>query len=388
MNKIDCCGCTACASVCSHDAITMRPDAMGFLYPVVDTGKCVDCGLCEKICAFNNHYDTSLNLTVPLAYAARHKDVEEILRSQSGGAFAAISDYVLENGGVVYGTGYAEHFRVIHKRATTKEQRDEFRGSKYVQSDLRDIFKQVNQDLKNGLHVLFSGTPCQTAGLNSYINQKFRNNLILVDIVCHGVPSPYIWRDYLSYIEKRHGDKIVKVNFRDKILFGWASHHESFKFSNGELEKKHKTYTFLFYRHVMLRPSCGKCYFANTKRPSDLTLADFWGWEKSVPGFNNDYKGCSLVLANTKKGKDLFEAVRKRMNIIPVQLDKAMQPNLMHPSILDPHSGTFAEDYAKKGIEYVMKKYGDISWKYKLTTLYLEILRKIENRIKRLISRY
>lgn len=145
------------------------------------------------------------------------------------------------------------------------------------------------------------------------------------------------------------------------------------------------TFTFLFYRHIMFRPSCGKCHFSNTKRPSDLTLADFWGWEKSVPGFNSDDKGCSLVLVNTQKGKDLFEAVRNRMNIIPVQLDKALQPNLMHPSLLDSRSGKFAEDYSKKGFVYVMKHYGDISWKHKLLTLYYKIHRKIKNRIKILI---
>lgn len=231
-NKADCCGCTACNAVCPHDAITMRPDAMGFLYPVVDKDKCIDCGLCEKVCAFNDHYDISLNLPEPLAYAARHKDMDEIMKSRSGAAFAAISDYVLENGGIVYGAGYAEHFRVVHKRAITKEQRDEFRGSKYVQSDLRGVFRQVKQDLKGGLQVLFSGTPCQTAGLNSFIGRKLRTNLILVDIVCHGVPSPYLWRDYLAYIEKKHGDKIAWVNFRDKELFGWAAHRETFKFVN------------------------------------------------------------------------------------------------------------------------------------------------------------
>lgn len=231
-DKSQCCGCTACASICAHDAITMQPDALGFLYPVVDKDKCVDCGLCEKVCAFNDHYDTSLNLSQPDAYAARHKDMQEVETSRSGAAFIAISDYVLENGGVVYGAGYADHFRVVHKRATTKEERDEFKGSKYVQSDLDHVFRQVKKDLKDGLTVLFSGTPCQTAGLNSYIGKKLRENLILVDIVCHGVPSPYMWRDYIAYLEKKQGDKICWVNFRDKQKYGWKAHHETFKFVN------------------------------------------------------------------------------------------------------------------------------------------------------------
>ena len=160
--------------------------------------------------------------------------MSEIMKSRSGAAFVAISDYILEKGGVVYGAGYKDHFRVAHKRATTKEERDEFRGSKYVQSDLTGIFRQVKEDLKQGLTVLFSGTPCQTSGLSSYIGKSLRKNLFLVDIVCHGVPGPYIWRDYLTYIEKKHGSRVVKVNFRDKERYGWKAHKETFEFVGGE----------------------------------------------------------------------------------------------------------------------------------------------------------
>lgn len=168
----------------------MPPDVLGFKYPEVDKEKCTDCGLCEKVCAFNDNYDKSLNLSEPIAYAARHKDMSEMMKSRSGAAFVALSDYVLDNGGLVYGVGYTGHFVVSHKRAITKDERDEFRGSKYVQSDLTGIFKQVKEDLKNGLMVMFSGTPCQTSGLNSFVGKKFREKLYLVDIVCHGVPGP------------------------------------------------------------------------------------------------------------------------------------------------------------------------------------------------------
>lgn len=233
-NPKDCCGCTACASICAHDAITMEPDALGFLYPKVDESKCIDCGLCEKVCQFNDHYDTSLNLPQPDVYGARHKNMQEVETSRSGAAFIAISDWILAHGGVVYGAAYTDHFRVVHKRATTKEERNEFKGSKYVQSDLTDVFRQVKKDLKEGRIVLFSGTPCQTSGINAYVGRRLRENLYLVDIICHGVPSPYIWRDFIAYLEKKQGDEIVWVNFRDKQQFGWAAHHETFKFKHGK----------------------------------------------------------------------------------------------------------------------------------------------------------
>lgn len=230
--KKDCCGCTACASICPYDAISMQPDNLGFLYPVVDESRCVNCHLCENVCAFNDRYDTFLNLSQPEIYGVRHKDIREIELSRSGAAFVAISDRILEQGGVVYGAGYEGHFRVVHKRAVNKNERDEFRGSKYVQSDLRGVFRSVKKDLKAGLVVLFSGTPCQTAGLNSYIGSKWRDNLYLVDIVCHGVPGPYLWRDFIAYVEKKQGAKVCWVNFRDKQKFGWRAHKETFKFVN------------------------------------------------------------------------------------------------------------------------------------------------------------
>ena len=378
-----CCGCTACASVCAHDAITMQPDTLGFLYPSVDESKCVDCGLCEKVCAFNDHYDTSLNLPQSDAYAARHKDMGEVETSRSGAAFIAISDYILEHGGVVYGAGYADHFRVVHKRAITKEERDEFKGSKYVQSDLCGVFRQVKQDLKNGLTVLFSGTPCQTAGLASYIGHKLREKLYLVDIVCHGVPSPYVWRDYLAYLEKKQGSKICWVNFRDKQKFGWKAHRETFKF----VDRRGKmSFTYLFYRHIMFRHSCGVCHYTNTKRPSDITLADFWGWERTDKGINADDKGVSLLLVNTGKGCELFDMVKDRMHTMPVSLPNAIQANLHHPSAIHPKRMDFENDYKVYGFEYVAKKYGEIgfcNWHKRLVIRLKDIARKVLITIKR-----
>ena len=349
-DKADCCGCTACASICPKDAIAMEPDILGFKYPKVDLGKCIDCGLCEKVCAFNDNYDKSLNLKEPEIYAARHKDMHEIETSRSGAAFIAISDYILENGGIVYGVGYKDHFRVAHKRATTKEERNEFKGSKYVQSDLDGIFRQVKEDLKQGNTVLFSGTPCQTAGLNSYIGKKLRENLVLVDIVCHGVPSPYIWRDYLSYIEKKYKNEVVKVNFRDKSRIGWSGHIESFIFDNGK-KIESKIYTILFQQNIMLRQSCGKCFFTNFKRPSDLTIGDYWGWKKISDNFNADNKGCSLVFINTKKGYEIFLVISKFMHLIHANVNLCIQPNLIKPSIVNPKTKHFVYIYKNKGLK-------------------------------------
>lgn len=379
-NKEDCCGCTACASICTHDAITMIPDALGFLYPQVDVNKCVECGLCEKVCAFNDHYDTSLNLEKPIAYGARHKNMKEVETSRSGAAFIAISDYILEQGGVVYGAGYAEHFRVVHKRATTKEERNEFKGSKYVQSDMNKVFRQVKEDLRNGLTVLFSGTPCQTSGLNSFVGKRLRERLFLVDIVCHGVPGPYLWRDYLTYLEKIQGSPIVWVNFRDKQKYGWRAHLESFIFKNGGGKM---SFTFLFYKHIMFRQSCGKCHFCNTRRPSDITIADFWGWEKTDSDINKDDKGLSLVLVNTEKGKRLFEAIKDRMNVVPADLENCLQTHLRMPSDIHPLRMQFEDEYKKKGFEYVYLKYNipqrSRRYKFKLKMF----LKRILNHIKR-----
>lgn len=376
-DKADCCGCTACASICPKDAITMEPDTLGFKYPKVDLSKCINCGLCEKVCAFNENYDKSRNLKEPEIYAARHKDIHEIETSRSGTAFIAISDYILENGGIVYGVGYKDHFRVAHKRATTKEERNEFKGSKYVQSDLDGIFRQVKEDLKQGNTVLFSGTPCQTAGLNSYIGKKLRENLVLVDIVCHGVPSPYIWRDYLTYIEEKYKNEVVKVDFRDKSRIGWSGHIESFIFNNGR-KVESRIYTDLFYKHIMLRPSCSKCHFTNYIRPSDFTIADYWGWEKISKDFNIDNKGCSLLFINTIKGQILLNKISNNLFLLKSDKEKSVQPNLESPSVLDKRNTDFKIDFQRRGFKYVAKKYGNIGWRYLINNNINKAKRKIK----------
>lgn len=377
-DKSQCCGCTACANICAHEAITMEPDALGFLYPKVDESKCVDCGLCDKVCAFNDNYDKSLNLPTPDVYGARHKDMDEVMKSRSGAAFIAISDYILDNGGVVYGVGYKDHFRVAHKRATTEEERDDFRGSKYVQSDLTGIFKQVKGDLKNGLTVLFSGTGCQCAGLNSYIGQKLRSNLILIDIVCHSVPGPYLWRDYLILLEQKHCGSIVSFNFRNKTKYGWKAQVETFVMNNGE-EHSSKLFTKLFQSCLIMRPSCSKCHFCNTTRPSDITLADLWDRGHNFPEVNKDNKGESLLLVNTEKGRGIFDAVKDKLDYFQTTTDKVMQGHLREPSKIHSQAKQFAEYYGKYGFERTMKHFGYIGWRCKFKEIKKRIFRIFHN---------
>lgn len=379
-DKRECCGCTACASICNHEAIHMQVDEMGFKYPVVDIAKCVECGLCEKVCAFHEHYDTTSNFQEPFVYAVRHKNNNEIKTSRSGAMFTALSDFIFERKGIVYGVGFADHFRVVHKRITNREDCKDLKGSKYVQSDLTDIFRSVKKDLVDGSLVLFSGTPCQTSGLHSFLGKKEWENLYLCDIVCHGVPSPKVWADYLEYVETKENRLIEKVNFRDKER-GWKAHFESFVFQGGK-KIITRTFTNLFYKHLILRPSCSSCKFTNTRRPSDITIADFWGWEKAVPGFNDDDLGCSLVFVNTPKGDQLFKHILPEIHAIQTDLAHCMQPNLEHPSVFSPKYDSFWKDYQRKGFDFVVKKYGDKGFRHKISQFKSKVKRIIKYCIK------
>ena len=372
-SSYDCCGCSACYAICPKEAISMQYDNLGFLYPVVNHEKCIDCGKCNKVCAFNSQYDRTNLFEKPVAYAVRHKDLNEVMNSRSGAFFVAISDEVLRQGGVVYGAGYDQNKKVIHKRATTRRERDEFRKSKYVQSEMGTIFNNVKTDLEKGLLVLFSGTPCQTAGLASFIGKSKRHNLLLVDIVCHGVPSPFIWKDYMLYQERRHHNKIVSFDFRDKEL-GWKAHKESFTFNNGK-KIFDNLFKFLFIKNFILRNSCSRCHYSNIHRPSDITIGDFWGWEKIVPDFNKDNKGVSLVLCNTEKGATYFESLSKAIDCVRVPIEDCLQPNLIHPAKPHPKREQLEIEYSKYGFDYIAKKYGNNSIRFKCKKIILKIFR-------------
>ena len=374
--KQDCCGCTACKSICPTKAITMKADEEGFLYPQIKHKLCSHCGLCRKVCAFQNGYDKSQNIEIPTAYAVKHKNMDIRLNSRSGGMFTAISDFVLKNSGVVYGVGYKDHFIVCHKRTTTKNQRDELRGSKYVQSQLDDIFMRLKKDLQENRWVLFSGTPCQTAGLNSFLDQANmkKDKLILCDIICHGTPTPKVWQDYLIFVENRYKGLITKVDFRNKELFGWHAHRETVEI-NGKIYDNN-IYTKLFYKHDVLRPACFNCKYTNMKRPSDITLADFWGIDDVIVGFNDD-KGVSLVFTNTEKGKWIFEEVKDGLDFKICTDTLFIHPNLKNPTKRPIDRDQFWEDYNEKGFEYILKKYACSSFKVRVKRVIVNLLMKL-----------
>lgn len=373
IGRSNCCGCTACANICPTAAITMKPDSLGFMYPEIDQAKCIDCQLCVKVCSFHAEYSTANNMPYPLAYGVRHNNEEEVKTSRSGAAFIAISDWVLGLGGVVYGVSLQPDFKVSHIRVDNKTLLQSLKGSKYVQSNLDGIFLQVKKDLKDGKVVLFSGTPCQTSGLNSFLPDSIKKKLLLVDIVCHGVPSPHIFNDFVEYIQTKYHNKIISFNFRDKARYGWASHEESFILADNN-KRYTKIFTSLFYQHIMLRPSCGVCPYTNFQRPSDLTIADFWGWQNSAAAFPDDNMGVSLLLVNTQQGKDVFESIKEKIIFYQVSLNDCLQPNLQEPSVLSFKSNQFEKDYVRFGFRYVL-------YRYVCTPKYINLIKTIVKRI-------
>ena len=359
-DRRDCCGCTACASVCPYGAITMEPDKLGFRYPKVDEDKCVECGLCEKVCAFHEGYNRQGNFEEPLVYGCRHKDRKELETSQSGALATAIMQKFLEMPGVVYGVAYDRDLEIVHKRATSLTECLAFKGSKYVQSDLTGVFKDVFDDLKNGERVLFLGTPCQVAGLKSFIPSRYYDQLLLVDNVCHAVNSPAIWKAYCKWIEKKHKKQIVKTDFRNKS-FGWHSHCETFTFDDNTSVSR-ETFKNLFYDHLTVRRSCSSCFFANLKRVSDITVGDFWGWENSHSDWN-DNKGVSLALINSEKGQKYFTGLQSYLETVPSDTSECMQPQLCGPIEIDDKKLSDVEKrFVHQGFYSVAYKYGYVGF--------------------------
>ncbi len=385
-----CCGCSACASICAAGAISMVADSMGFKYPVVDESKCTQCGLCLRVCSWNNGYSTSDNFDKSKVFAFRHTSETELLKSQSGGAFWILATDVIARGGVVYGAMVDDNFAAVHSRATTIDECQKFRGSKYTQSNIDGIFAQVKADLLQGLLVLFTGTPCQVSALKKFIPTKLHNNLILCDLICHGVPSPKVWSEYLKYVENQYNQKIVKVDFRDKSL-GWNSHSESFIFADGAKITR-DNFRFLFYDELISRPSCSTCRYTNLKRVSDITIADFWGVENFHSDFAADNKGCSLVLVNNEKGMQIFDSLKDNSKKLESVIENCLvrQPQLQHPAARSKNADKFERDFVEHGFEYVLHRYGNEGVRYNRKMLLRKIIKFPGNtyrKMKRLIKK-
>ena len=353
--KQSCAGCTACMAVCPKNAIAMVADENGFQYPFVDPEKCVDCGLCDKVCPFDK---TSTEASKRSAYAVKHKDRSVLEESTSGGIFTAVSDYVLAQGGVVYGAALDENIVVRHIRATTAEERDRMRGSKYVQSDLGDAFLQVKNDLAEGKTVLFTGTPCQVAGLRSCLKNKC-DGLICLDLICHGVPSPVIYKEHIDLLSKKLRTRITDYKFRPK-KWGWHIHREM---ACGEKKSYHSTpYTdlwrTLYYSRLVTRPSCNNCPYSNLNRVGDITIGDCRGIDRVNADFGS-YEGVTLAIVNTAVGEEIFERISDAVTYEPLNIEDVMQPPLKQSSKPNRASDGFFDNYQRYGYKKaVMIHYG------------------------------
>lgn len=374
--KNECCGCTACLNICSKKAIFMKEDEEGFKYPQIKSALCINCGMCKKICPLNNK--RVLNAThQPKVYGAKIKDFSVRSESTSGGVFSALSGNIIKKGGTVYGAAFDNNMNVTHMRAENILECGKFRGSKYVQSSLSRLFVQIEKDLKNNLFVLFSGTPCQCDGLSHYLDFKKTNceRLVLCDIVCHGVPSPKIWRDYIKSIEQK--GKITNYKFRDKNS-GWHGANIRVDYDDGSNEINTltvKSFTTLYFAHYITRPSCEKCLYTNFDRCSDITIGDFWGIEKVNPEFD-DNKGVSLVLLNTLKGEMIFSEIKDNLDYFESNTNDCIQEQLRKPPKTARRRKAFWSNYSSHGFNYIAKKYGRCGFYGRVRYKMIELLRK------------
>ena len=319
----DCTACTACVSACPKGCITMHEDKEGFLQPKIDSSVCVECHKCEKVCPILNQEIIKDDFETK-AYAVINKDDEVRAQSSSGGIFFPLAKWVIEQGGVVFGARWNDKWEVVHDYAEDIEGVIAFMRSKYVQSVVGDTLRQAKQFLDAGRWVLYSGTPCQLGGLRAYLGKEYER-LIQVDLICHGVPSPGVWRSYLKdYFGK---EKIVYINFRDKSE-GWLGFRTAIKTTTSKVceGQMENPYFRGFLTNVYLRDSCYNCHFRQYHRASDITLADYWGIDKIRPDMH-DNKGTSAVFAHTEKGENVLLTMSSDLYMIAQDGDAVVSCN-------------------------------------------------------------
>ncbi len=365
-----CCGCGACAQICPRDCIEMQSDEEGFWYPKVDHKKCNGCNLCNRVCPIVYpalRDDRSLKRAGVLGvFGGWHKCEEIRQESSSGGAFTLFAEEIISNGGRVFGCKLDSGMKAVHAGADSIRELSALRGSKYVQSNMVGTYKEVIKMLNEGRQVLFTGTPCQAAGLYSFIGNKDHEKLYIVDFICHGVASPKVFADYIKAEETRKGCRMVAYRFRNKDK-GWSQTGLQLgtlsKYEDGTGIRKYPayrdSYMNAFLSDVCLRPSCYACNFKNMpKNYADITIADFWGVDQMVSGLN-DKKGTSLIIVNTDHGMGLWNKVNRAFVYKEVSYKDVVKrnPSLIKSAELLSRRERFYADYQSKGYEYVEKKY-------------------------------
>ncbi|MBY6917964.1 4Fe-4S dicluster domain-containing protein [Clostridium botulinum] len=379
--KRDCSGCYGCANICPKQCISMKSDNEGFWYPKIDKDKCINCGLCEKVCPIINKSTDEKNDII--SYACKNKDNKTRNTSSSGGIFSLLCNCVISKNGVVFGAAFNKEFEVNYMYAETVEQCEKFKGSKYVQSKIGNTYRQAKEFLDSGRIVLFSGTPCQISGLDSFLMKKYEN-LIMIDIACHGVPSPLVYKNYIESLENNNNSNISLFSFRDKST-GWKNYSLKVDFNNKKQVKEigyNNIYIKGFLNDIYLRPSCYECKFKKPTTSADITLADYWGVQNIHPEFDDD-KGTSLVLVNSKKGQDLFNEISHNMDFIKTDLDYAIRNNpcIVRPVKYNPKREKFFSEMNDNNIEKIIHKYTKVTFTQKVKRKTFGALRKIKKLI-------
>lgn len=343
-NRADCSGCSACANVCPQNCIAMLRDDEGFSYPKINHEICISCGKCEKVCPALN-FKPAMPDKLPEVFAAIYPDEKVRRHSSSGGAFTALSELILNNGGIIFGAGFDKNWRVIHTSAENFDELENLRGSKYVQSQIGDIYKRVKVELENNRQVLFSGTPCQCAGLKSFLGKDY-DNLLTVDIICYGTPPSPIWENYLEYVAMGHD--IARINFKSK-RHGWTNPHLEINFYDcGYYAKGGSSDIYFknFYSRIMFRPSCHECKFKFPNGKSDVTIADAWGVQNFAPKMF-DNRGTSLVIVHTDKGKNFLSKAKLAGQRVSFDVVAVHNPHALTSSVPDDRRNNFFDDLKK-----------------------------------------
>lgn len=356
-----CTGCYACVDSCPKGCIRMVENAEGFWFPEIDSNICVGCNLCEKHCPVLNEIPINKSEAAVKVYALVHKDEKVRKNSSSGGAFSAIAEYVLSQGGVVFGAAFDENFDVHHICVDDRADMYKLRGSKYVQSQIGDTYKQAKECLKSGRLVFFSGTACQTSGLIGYLGRDY-DNLITQDLICHGVPSPLAWRKYIKFREQLERSKVKNIFFRDKS-FGWHDWHIAFHFDNGVEYKENQREDMMiksFLRGKCSRECCYDCKFKQKVRLADFTLADYWGIEHLAPELDDD-KGISSCYVNSPKAARILDAIKDKVELREMDLDSAVKYNMamVESENMRKDRADFLQELSHKSFDMVSGKYND-----------------------------